>query len=713
MRKTHLDVPLAIVLAAAIGIKLGYLFFAFPEPSSAARLSIDELYHYKWASLIASGELLTNAPYFRAPLYPFFAAALLAVSGHSLVLVRSVQLLAGCLLLVYGYRLTRLYTGRGTALIAVLLLLLYPLTTYFEGELLLDSLFSLFALMSLYYFVAGRKGKFKPVKAGLCFALAALTRPTILVFLPIALLRYLYPGRDAKTRREGRRAAIHFAIIFAAVLSPVTAVNYFTSHQLILISYQGGINFYIGNNPDADGLASSLPTVGRDWTLKDVDYLTYRETGQKLRFARQSYFWYRRGVDYILSHPGEFMRLFARKFYFLFSGHEVSNNKPLDEVVFQNPLLSLLPVRFSLLAALAVLPLFLAPADRRRMALLYGLILLYGITVSMFFVSSRFRLPVVPLTAILAAWGLTSLWQTLRARRIDRRLFFGLVGAAIVFWAGSSPLFPVSLVNPDQSLFLRGNQALRRGEYATAVARFETLTGRRPYYENSYLNLGIAYLKQGNPDRAAIAFQDELDHNPRSAEAANNLGVVFLLRDQYDSARYYCRRALEEKPYYTEAAINLLRSARGISNPRVLDSIEEFRPALRAANEDDARYLFEEGLYFSRRGRLPEAIDNHLRVIQTIRGTPPSVSFEFAYHDRTTETDTALLKLAYYQLGYLYGLTGDYSASVRFSQQAIDIDATLKEAYINLISGYRSLGRYREADSVAGVYLSRWPDYSP
>jgi 4-amino-4-deoxy-L-arabinose transferase-like glycosyltransferase len=549
MKSSKGTIWILAILLAALAVKLSYLVFAFPGASSVANLSVDEMYHYRWASLITSGNFLVNAPYFRAPLYPFFLGLLLAVSGKSLIFVRVIQILIGCLTLFITYRLAKRFAGRAAAVLAVLLMLLYPLTTYFEGELLLDPLFTLLAILTLYYIAVPEDKPDRPIIAGVFFALAALTRPTILIFAPFIFVHYLRGWIRREHRQTGLQAAVQFMLITALIISPVTIVNLAVSGQFVLISYQGGINFYIGNNPDADGFTSSLPPYGPDWTLEDASYLAQQATGGQASNAAQSSFWYGQGMRFILDHPGDFARLFARKLFFLFSGNEISNNRPLDEAVFGNPFLSSLPIRFSMLLAGAVLPLILVRRERNRLLLLYGIILLYGITVSMFFVSSRFRLPLVPLVATLAGWGLFMLWETIRRRQFGYRLFFGIVAAAAVYVAASSAPGGLTFKNPDQALFLRGNRALRQGDYALAASRLDSLTERRPDYPNGFLNLGIAYLKMGNSQEAARAFRDELIQHPQSAEAYNNLGVIFLLDEHIDSARIYCRRALEIKPY--------------------------------------------------------------------------------------------------------------------------------------------------------------------
>jgi tetratricopeptide (TPR) repeat protein len=611
--------------------------------------------------------------------------------------------------LIIAYRLADSIGGKPAAVLTFMILLLYPIPTYFEGELLLDPVFTLFALISLYLIMIPKDGHIRIGWGSFFFGLASLTRPTILIFLPILVIYLWWSQKGPENKKKGILKLAQCLLIITLTIAPVTVINYLNSNQLILISYQGGVNFYIGNNPEANGLGSILPPVGKDWTLEDAAYLARQESGEKLRYASQSLFWYGKGFEYVLNHPGDFLKLLATKTYFLFSGHEISNNRPLDRAVFGNPMLTYLPIRFSWILALAVLPLFLNPAGRRKIIAIYGLILLYGLTVAMFFVTSRFRLPLVPLLAILAALGIVAFWNKIRYREIDRRLFFGVVCAIAVFVMATSAFSNRSLVDEDHALFLRGNQDLRQGNYTTAIARFDTLSGRVPYFKNSNLNLGIAYLKLGETDRAANAFHNEMKKSIKSAEAANNLGVIFLLKDELDSAFHYCSAALDAKPYYPEAAVNFLRVSKKISSSASQDSIERLRQRTRSLIGDNPVYLFEEALYMADKKRYAEAIDNQLRVIDLVDARQPSVSFGFSYGYNGSFDNENIRILACYQLGYLYGLTGDFETSINFSAKAIELSPDMKEAYLNLISGYRSIGDDRKADSVAAVYLSRWP----
>lgn len=704
--KSALKTPVIYLLLAALVIKLAYLLAGFPEAGLESALSIDELYHFNWASKIASGDVLTNAPYFRAPFYPFFLAALLKLTGFSLFSVRQIQLLMGLVTIWLTYKTGRALFSPLVGLAAGILLTLYPIVTFFESQLLLDSLFTLLALGSFYFFIETEEKKANILAAGLLFGIAAITRPTILLFAPIAvyILWRRYPG-------DFRRFAGHCGLFAAATMiciAPVTIINYSVSGQTTLIAYQGGVNFYIGNNPEANGLYSEFPGFGADWTIDDVDYQTHVEAGKPLRYSEQSDFWFNKGLRYIIDNPSDFAALYLKRLFFFFSGHEVSNNRILETSVFSNDILRLLPVRFVLLLALMVTGLCLPGSHNRRVWKLAGIILVYALAISLFFVASRFRLPVIPLVCILAAVGIERLLVVLTSRQFGRRLFFAVVlgiGSAIFF---SADLYPDTKVDSRQALFTAGNRAMRSGRYSTAIAYYDSIIERPGYFRNSYVNRGLAYLKLGDTRNSLASFHGELRVNPRSAEAMNNLAAVFLVNQQIDSARFYASAALAVQPYNKEAAINLLRAAVRDSAGR--SEIEAQRRKFRRYVEKYPEYLFEEALYFAAVGRYSEAIDNQLRVKELLDNSESSVSFKTLNFSSARTSRERLRVLADYQLGYLYGLTGQYGQSIRYSRLAIAGDGMLREAYINLISGYRSLGRNREADSVVAKFLTIWPE---
>ena len=88
--------------------------------------------------------------------------------------------------------------------------------------------------------------------------MTALTVASVLLFVPVALLW---------ARRQARAPVGALILGFALVIAPVTLRNRVVGGEWVPISYNAGINFYLGNNPDYDRTTNIRP--GRDWAGTD------------------------------------------------------------------------------------------------------------------------------------------------------------------------------------------------------------------------------------------------------------------------------------------------------------------------------------------------------------------------------------------------------------------------------------------------------------
>ena len=91
------------------------------------------------------------------------------------------------------------------------------------------------------------------------------------------------------------------------MIAPVSLRNAVIGGDRVLISYNAGINFYVGNNPDYDSTVNARP--GLEWG---------RIVGQARkagidRPSHQSRFFLARSWDYIGSQPLDYISLLARK----------------------------------------------------------------------------------------------------------------------------------------------------------------------------------------------------------------------------------------------------------------------------------------------------------------------------------------------------------------------------------------------------------------
>ena len=95
-------------------------------------------------------------------------------------------------------------------------------------------------------------------------------------------------------------------------LIPEVVRNAVVANDFVLISSNGAINLYIGNNEKADGTSARIPDLQEltginkwSWFLYDriVEGVS-RHEGRPMKYSEVSAWFSRRALDHITSHPG-------------------------------------------------------------------------------------------------------------------------------------------------------------------------------------------------------------------------------------------------------------------------------------------------------------------------------------------------------------------------------------------------------------------------
>lgn len=438
-----------VVLGVALAFRALYLFEASHLPDWNL-FYMDQEYHLEWARALFTGvwrapyDVLREGPYFRAPLYPYFLAGLFRVFGVNATAVRVVQIVIGSASCSLLYAVGTRVFGRRAGLAAGLLGALYWVLVYFDGELLLPVLLVFFALSAflLAFEAADRGSALLAGASGLVFGLYSITRPNILVFFPFAVWWMASVGR---TRGRRVAAAMALALAVGCVIPPaaVTIRNAVVGGDAAVVASQGGVNLYIGNNPRSNGLEAVVPGTRQTWWggYDDTVEIAERELGRTLKPSEVSSYWFGQVLRYAREDPGGWLRLTLRKTLALIGDPEPPNNEPYEARRGRYATLRSIPLSFSTLLVLflVALPLSLrrwAPAARaplgmdaparRRLQLVVIFLLVYSLTVIAFFVTGRYRVPLVPFLAMGAGATVVALWDLVRAGR------WKVVAAALV-----------------------------------------------------------------------------------------------------------------------------------------------------------------------------------------------------------------------------------------------------------------------------------------
>lgn len=98
---------------------------------------------------------------------------------------------------------------------------------------------------------------------------------------------------------------------------------------------------------------------------------------------------------------------------------------------------------------------------------------------------------------------------------------------------------------------------LNRGELAAGVDVLEDVVGRAPELTAPYIDLGVAYGKLGDQEKAERNLQAALLRAPGHPAALNEMGIVYRRTGRFEEARESYERALEVHPGYHFALRNL------------------------------------------------------------------------------------------------------------------------------------------------------------
>ncbi len=687
------------IFALALLIRLVYFFQVkanFPGWDSP---TIDPLYHDLWARQIASGDILGSGPFFRAPFYAYFLGLLYAIFGPSLAAAKIIQHIIGAISCVIIFLFADKYLNRKTAVTAGLLSAFSWVFIYYEDELLLDSLLVLFGVLLIWSLIRSseRRSWRDFLGSGLLLGLASITRPNFLGFLPAILIWLLvtFKGEIGRSLKAFALVAVGAAIL----IFPVTLRNILVGHDNVLIASQGGINFYIGNNPRADGASASIPEFGTTWQYSDAEYLAKRETGKlgkEMKPSEVSSFFYDRGYQYIFGNPLSWLALTIKKLDLFWNSYEISNNQNIYFYRRFASITKILPPLFWLISPFSLIGLALIFREGRKYQIIAYFVIVYMLTVAAFFVNSRFRLPVLPFLIILASYAFWKGIDFIRERNIKRIAIFAIT-LIILFPLTNIDFYGISHDSFAMSYFSLGNVYFKKGMTDPALAEYDTALSMAPCVPKAHLNRGVIFFSRGDFKQAEREFDLELSQCHSSAEAHNNLAVLKRLQGDLDSSLAEAREAVREKPQYLEAYINEILALREQGRLAEAKSVTD---TLNTLYPDYLPGLYFEGKISAEYGQNDKARSSFGNILKSgpvdmVEKYDLSAIYEsqvgYGY------SPDKIRGLANYEMGLLEVRSGQPDSALSYFKEATILLPRYAEAWTNLALAYDHKRMYKEA----------------
>jgi tetratricopeptide (TPR) repeat protein len=556
--------------AATLATRVVYLATVVHDPFFAYLRHIPDAFFFNnWAQeIISRGDWLGgDAVFFIGPLYAYFLAVIYAAIGPQLAVVRFIHIAleVGSALFIYGF--ARRAVGERPAKVAGAVWVFYLPAIFFSSSVLPVSLDIFLIAGSFYLLARGVEGRWWTVAGGgALMGLAALDRSNLLVFAVAAVPVFLI-----YLRRLGWRRVAAYFIPLAAVVFAVTLRNGVVGGDFVPVSSQGGLNFYLGNSPDAKGVYWNLGEVyqGRPAELnRDLATLVAQEyEGRTMEPSEVSRWWLFNGLAWLRDYPGEAAKLYWRKFRLLVNDYEVSLNVDFYFMKFITPFHRLQVPWFGFIFPFGVMGLAMG-WRRSPFARTIGAVfaVAYGVSVIIFFISARYRLPMVPMLIIFAAAGLVryyDLWRGWRWRRAA-----ALTAAAMAL--GAFSMWPMPDIKRDgafgQSYYRYGKFYFDEGKYEEAVSYFHKSTTLVPEMYQGFVMLGIAYEKVGQPDTALAVFWRGTVAAPDNAAMHYYFGLALARSGRLPEAAKALTRAVELEPGHVDAWVQLAEVFIGIGD---------------------------------------------------------------------------------------------------------------------------------------------------
>ncbi len=568
-----------LLAAIALALRLAYIWVAKSNPTFWAP-SLDPLWYDEAAQAFARGSL-GELPFFRAPLFPALLGSLYTLFGHSFIIARILNAFLQSAAVWILFRIGFTYFSPLVAWVAAGLLALNGLAIYFSAEIVTTSLELLTAVCALWatFRALAKPGMRTSLVCGVTWGIAAIARPNFLVVLPLVFY-FLWRKRSAFRLRR----LAFLALGIALPIAPVTLTNTIGGKEFVLIATQGGVNFWIGNNPQASGIISSLPGIGTNWTMQDAQELAAHESGQKLKPGELSNFYYAKARRWMAAHPLAEARLLLRKTLFFFNRFEVSNNKHLAHFIRLAPWLPpLCHFGFGLLVPLSFLGVWVA-RKRQPAFFLAGYVVFYLVSVILYFVAGRFRMPVVPALCILAALAIEWGWQNLRRSSEWRRM------TPLILLV---PGIALTLFNPwrlreapeSTAYYMEGNAYMSLNEPQKAASSFHKALLDTPIFPLAHVNLGVLAYERGDFEAAENEYRQALLDDSLCVEAWNNFGTIREIQGDTTAAIFAYKRALITRPYMADARTNLAglyfrQGTRALHEGRNEEAVRAFRESI-------------------------------------------------------------------------------------------------------------------------------------
>lgn len=486
-----------VLLFSVIYVLIFGLNFFFDPMAQSPQLDAKE-------NLVLAHEIdqgaLEKAPFYRAIVYPFILSLLEPDNWRAelgLILGLASHLLAGWLVFLIG---THLWPIRCGGTLAASLYLLNPASLFYAAQLLDVTFATALFLGGLWMGLRPSRRWWSVVSCGLLLGLAAVTRPH---FLPVSVIA---PVSLILLRKEASPKPLLALIPLFLVLIIHGFFNQLHSGEFRILPWQGAYNLWAANKPGANGLyfrqsvdVSKRGNASNPARMESVYLygLAHPEEAPPYAIDAMNDHWRSKFLEHLKSNPIEMAKLWFFKAYAVVNSFEQYNNLTFSFHKARISALRYNPLGWGVLFTIGTAGFIHLMRTRPRLAIAWALIFLaYSSMLILFYASARFRLPLVPLVAVMAGGAMMLVRDAFRERRLPIPETVAALVAAMLTFSTYGDIRSNDTYVQDRLLMANAHAEL--GEDAEAAHYAHKVLSNRPdrreaqrIYAVSYFNMRL------------------------------------------------------------------------------------------------------------------------------------------------------------------------------------------------------------------------------
>jgi len=341
---------------------------------------------------------------FVQPLYPFFCTVIYLFTNHSYLILQLVQIIISSFICVIIFEIAGIIFDRRIAVFSAILAVFHPGMIVYAVKLhplVMDTfLISLVALAFLH--LRSNFSVRNQIVTGTISGLCILTRSTIGLFLPLAIIWLLY--RNSCPKKKIISGGFIILLTSFLIILPWMIRNYMVHRQVVFMQTTTGEVFWRGNNTNASGSAYKID--GR--TVLGSSSPEFLKKLYSLDEMEQNKLFREEAFNFIKSHPFKAISLFVKKnYYFWWFSLQSGMEYPKLYLLIYKALYSIV-ILFGILGIIFALS---SKIDNIRENTLLMLFLFLSISFaqSLFYVEGRHRWAIEPMLLIFTANGIASI----------------------------------------------------------------------------------------------------------------------------------------------------------------------------------------------------------------------------------------------------------------------------------------------------------------